>query len=301
MTPAWIMMYHRICPLRAETRCYHERGTAVTPARFAAQVAWMAERFEMITLADLSRAERSGRRPYRILTFDDGYRDVLEHAVPVCERYGIPISVFPVAEPVAGGEAVWVDRYYDILHRARRRGDVQARELGVERWPGPVPGLDGDARWWVRGPLKEHLHALAPASRVERLRELADILESDWRPSLCADLYMTREQLATLVAGGHEIGGHGFSHSRLTELDDSALAHELDRSRALLDELGMTGPLAFCYPDGRHDQRVRWAAANAGFSLACTVESGPVTTASDPMAMPRWLIRDTVPEELPHG
>ena len=313
VSAAWIMMYHRICEPGPDTACYHERGTAVTPARFATQIEWLAERCEMVALRELWRRVtepgRSAGRPLCALTFDDGYRDVLERAAPICRRYAAPMCIYPVTDPVNESRPIWVDRYYDLIHRARRRSGLRARELVFSMvQDDEVPGLDDDLRWWVRGPIKEHLHELGPEQREHALRRLAGILDAEWRGSLVDALYMSRDELLVLAgvrAGAsrdtaNEFGGHGGSHSRLTGLSDSDLQRELERSHELLDALGVREDRSFCYPDGHHDLRVRTAVARAGFSFACTVERGLVIESTEPMTLPRCLVRDTSPEQWSH-
>jgi peptidoglycan/xylan/chitin deacetylase (PgdA/CDA1 family) len=66
----------------------------VCPDRFAGQMAYLAQRRQVIPLdALLSPAPRSG--PPRVaITFDDAYCSVLEHAVPVLRAHGFPATFF---------------------------------------------------------------------------------------------------------------------------------------------------------------------------------------------------------------
>jgi peptidoglycan/xylan/chitin deacetylase (PgdA/CDA1 family) len=67
------------------------------------------------------------------LTFDDGYRDNLEHAAPVLERMGFPAVVFLVTGRM--GEEATIDRYEGCCAYDRAMDWTEARELekrGVE-------------------------------------------------------------------------------------------------------------------------------------------------------------------------
>jgi len=98
-------------------------------------------------------------------------------------------------------------------------------------------------------------------------------------------------QIRELAAAGIEFGGHTHSHVDLTRLDDAALAAELGQCQAALAELlGAPAP-SFSYPFGLHDLRVARAVAAAGFAQACTTRPGHLTPQTNPLAIPRIMIK----------
>ncbi len=227
--------------------------------------------------------------PRCVVTFDDGYRDAL-----VATRLGVPVTVFAVAAHTGdASEPLWFDRYYDVLHRARRRDGVSLCELSL-KGTARAPSIDEDLRWWVRGPLKEHLQTLHDTERTHALDALAKALDVDGCTT-ASELYLTRSELRELSLAGHVVGGHGETHTRLTQLDDHALSQELLASQALLDEVAPARMRLFCYPDGAHDARVDEAKRRAGFVAACTVETGAFVGTTNTFAIPRMLMRDVLP------
>jgi len=291
---ALILMYHRVCERGPRTACWFARGTAVTPETLARQLALLRERVRFVTLdAALEEVASGGGpdpRPACALTFDDGYHDVLD-AVPS----GLPLTVFAVADVVEGGKTLWFDRYYDILHRARRRSPRPA-DLGLEG-DTCVPPIDADLRWWVRGPEKERLQCLSPDARTAYLDRLERDLDA--APARDDARYLSRDDLRELVRAGHRVGGHGRTHSRLTALPDPEIEAEFAASRALVDSAGPQPVRLFSYPDGATDQRVARAAAAHGFTAACGVQDGVLSPGFDPLFIPRRLMReDRSPEAL---
>ncbi len=85
-----ILMYHRIDRLAAYDQL------TVRPERFEEQMAYVAQHCRVISLAEAVRELAAGpvTRPGVVLTFDDGYRDNLLHALPVLRRYGLPATIF---------------------------------------------------------------------------------------------------------------------------------------------------------------------------------------------------------------
>ncbi len=102
MTRAWtrqrpgirVLMYHRV----TRTRAYDQ--LAVSPERFEEQMAYLAARCRLLTLAQAVR-ELKRESPIAAgvaVTFDDGYLDNLTEALPILQRYRIPATLFVTAE-----------------------------------------------------------------------------------------------------------------------------------------------------------------------------------------------------------
>lgn len=281
-------MYHRVCPRTPETACYFARGTAVEPAVFAAQMRWLAARHPVVPpYAALAS-------PGVMLTFDDGYRDVIEHVAPTCAALGLPVAVFPIAGHLGGDPLCWVDAWYDLLHRARRR--AAPGRLPLVSPDDTPPPIDADLRWWVRGPIKERLHALDPAARARALTALAEALDVPPAPAR-SSLYCTRAELTALRRAGHTLGGHGVRHHRLSRCAPAERDAELRGAMRLLDALEAPAPRVFCYPDGDHDAETVEATARAGFEIAFTVQPGVIEPDADPLRWPRHIVRNHPPTD----
>lgn len=84
----------------------------ISRADFAAQIDWMAKRFEFLSLAELQRrvASRESFRPAVAITFDDGYRENLDFALPLLIERSIPVAYFVTAGNVLSGEPFPHDR-----------------------------------------------------------------------------------------------------------------------------------------------------------------------------------------------
>lgn len=98
-----ILMYHAIADVPQDP---HQ--LAVTPARFAEQMAWLARRgLRGVGVGDLFDAMRAGRQRRLVgITFDDGYTSVLDAALPVLQRHGFGATVF-VISGLLGGTNEW--------------------------------------------------------------------------------------------------------------------------------------------------------------------------------------------------
>jgi peptidoglycan/xylan/chitin deacetylase (PgdA/CDA1 family) len=93
--------------------------------------------------------------------------------------------------------------------------------------------------------------------------------------------------LKELAAHGVEVGCHSRSHRPMASLSDSELAAETKGAADSIAALGLPRPRFFAYPHGQHDQRVRSAVRDAGFTAAFGLLSRRAGLESDHFAVPR--------------
>jgi peptidoglycan/xylan/chitin deacetylase (PgdA/CDA1 family) len=98
-----VLMYHSVSPYTHDPYL-----VTVSPPRFAQQMRWLARRgLRGVSVAELLAArERGEGRNLAALTFDDGYADFTEHALPVLASHGFTATVFVLAGRL-GGDNAW--------------------------------------------------------------------------------------------------------------------------------------------------------------------------------------------------
>lgn len=95
IAPVAVLFYHRI----ADT---HPNGWTLSTRRFRRQLDWLADRFEFVSLAEGQRrlAEGANPRPAVAITFDDGYGDNCDAAIPLLLERRIPFTYFVTTDVV---------------------------------------------------------------------------------------------------------------------------------------------------------------------------------------------------------
>lgn len=102
-----ILMYHRVGDSLSGSDPYN---LCVSTAEFERQMRWLRDRgYRSITFEELAlmtaRANRPMGKPV-IITFDDGYRDVYDHAFPILLRHQLTATFFIVSKSI-GGMNIW--------------------------------------------------------------------------------------------------------------------------------------------------------------------------------------------------
>ncbi|HEY8535158.1 MAG TPA: polysaccharide deacetylase family protein [Vicinamibacterales bacterium] len=234
---------------------------------------WLGRRYRFISLDELGQRLSSGRpfrRPVVAITFDDGYRDVYEHALPVLRARGIPAAIFIATDFVAHGAPLTHDRLYLLLGLAlgaERVHPLLRDALAPDPLVMPVRPADRKAA-------AAHLTAVL-LGRLNRasLDRLVAALEQELGvsgevTSIAAPL--TWPMLREMQRGGFTVGCHTHTHAVLpTESAQQALL-EVRRSREIIEAALGTRVEHFAYPDGQFNRYVVDAVCEAGIRYAYT-------------------------------
>jgi len=102
-----ILMYHQVTPRPHPSL----RKYAVTPRAFGAQMSWLTLAGYVPTTLDKLLAYRSGHCPLPsrpiVITFDDGFQDCFEHAVPILQARGFT-AIFYLVAGLVGKTSRWL-------------------------------------------------------------------------------------------------------------------------------------------------------------------------------------------------
>jgi peptidoglycan/xylan/chitin deacetylase (PgdA/CDA1 family) len=262
----------------------------VTPQHFAEQLQVLSQIARVISLRELVGSLQEAHVPKRavVLTFDDGYTDLLHHAKPLLEHHQTPVTVF-VTTGSPGCEFWWDELERLSLSSTKMPADLSL-QVGTDSY---ASGRSLSAsRQRVVESLYQELLALAPREREKALLHLRAQLElgSEDPPARRA---LTPEELIELAAGGLvEIGAHTVTHPVLASLPISAQRREIQDSKLHLEMLLGRPVTSFAYPNGSSSQATRALVRESGFDCACASHNDIVWRACDPFHLPRFWIRD---------
>jgi peptidoglycan/xylan/chitin deacetylase (PgdA/CDA1 family) len=270
-----ILMFHHVRPWRPRAFAPN-RLLEITPAYLDHALGLVrAMGFDLIALDEASDRlrMRPGQKPFAVLTFDDGYRDNAEHALPILKRHGAPWTLFVTADYAGGeGRLWWIELEEAIARLDRIALAISDRPLDLPtRTPREKQAAFETIYWRLRAGPEERLRAV-----IAKLADQAGIDAAGLVRSLCLDW----SELRTLAREpGVVIGAHTLSHPMLAKHDRAAAWREIAGSRdAIVAKLGQA-PRHFAYPvgdptsAGPRDFRL---AAEAGFETAVTTRPGHV-------------------------
>ncbi len=251
-----VLMYHAC----EQTESDYTRGLSIntTPARFAAQLDFLLKHYRVVPLETLGGSDQPDCAA--VITFDDGFRSVYEHAWPLLRHRNLQATCYLVTDRIDDPSAIWINELNWFLrrHRAATR-DLVSRKLGIGRY-GSMPLF-----------LREILDRYDPVALAEILSELRASLAPGGGPGGTDRLYLGRQEIEEMSRDVFTFGNHTGSHAVLSRLDEAACREEIRRAQAVLDGLPRAID-SLAYPFGRFDETVLSIARELGYTTLMEVE-----------------------------
>jgi peptidoglycan/xylan/chitin deacetylase (PgdA/CDA1 family) len=269
-----ILTYHRVDEPERSPELYPGLIGA-TPAQFDEQMRFLSSVHRPLSLLELL-AIRRGEAPLPpravMVTFDDGYRSVAEHAWPIMQRHGVPLTLFvPTAYPGDPTKAFWWDRLWRALGTEDAVVSTPLGDLPVRT---PAERLSTYRR--LRGHLKSLPH--------ERAMAIVDDLSGGSGAEATGASVLDWDELRRLAGDGVAIGSHSRAHPLLDKVTHAEASAEIRESLGDLErEIGPT-PRAFAYPGGGMNSGVATVLEEEGIELAFLASRG-----LNDLSRPDWL------------
>ncbi|MCC7440243.1 MAG: polysaccharide deacetylase family protein [Bdellovibrionales bacterium] len=115
------LMYHRVRAAGSARPAFDPNGIlAVDASAFDRQMRTLAEDWRPIGLDEAVRGLKEGTLPRRavVVTFDDGYRDNFDVALPILEKHSVPATIYLSSGFMDRTAAPWWEELGWILSRA---------------------------------------------------------------------------------------------------------------------------------------------------------------------------------------
>lgn len=235
-----VVMFHRVLSPKDPRALGANPTYTVMADEFAACLTFFARWYSVVDLTAVQQAAKGGALPPcpLLITFDDGWQDNAAYALPALAERGMPAVLFVATGYVGATSGFWQECVFDAAKRAGA-SDVEA-----------------DARV-----------AAAAGLSADHRAALLECLPDPGLPRQMADA----EELTRLEAAGVAIGGHGHSHTPLTDVPDAGAELAICRSELAAAGWGRDTP-ALSFPHGRATPELVRLAWEKGFGLCFTSE-----------------------------
>lgn len=272
----FVVGYHRVVEDFAASAKDSTPAMLVSRKMLARHLDWIGRRFRFISLDELGarlKNQEPFHEPVVAVTFDDGYRDVYDHAFPLLKQKGIPAAVFVVTGLMGTSTLQIHDMLYLLLARAFSLNGRRPPELeGLLRRLGALLPDIAAADGRLTDPIAVSSAALRTLPQ-SGIRQLIEALQAyiNIEPTIReTHRQLTWEMISEMHRAGIVIGSHTVTHAALPNEESAKVREELAVSRRELEtRLGAT-IRHVAYPDGRFNAATVRAAADSGYCFGYT-------------------------------
>ncbi|QDL37525.1 polysaccharide deacetylase family protein [Rhodoferax sediminis] len=273
------LIFHRVLP--APDPLFPDEMDA---RRFAEVCGWLKSWFNVLPLDQAVIRLKAGTLPVRAacITFDDGYADNFEVAMPILQRHGLTATFF-IATGFLNGGRMWNDTIIETVRNGTSPLlDFSSLNLGRH----PVTTL-ADKRAAIAA-LIDQVKYQPLAQRISVTEQIARLAQVQ----LPQDLMMTSLQVKAMHQAGMQIGAHTVSHPILARLSEDQARQEISDSQIFLERLLGERVGLFAYPNGKPGEDYSLQAVEVvrslGFDAAFSTQWGASRQGDDPLQIRRF-------------
>lgn len=238
-------------------------------AEFEKIIVYLAKNFSIVPLSELMRLKQTGTVPDQktlALTFDDGYLNNFENALPILKKHQVPATFYVIS---AGLQDDTFMAWPDALDLYLRYNHQQHIQLNQHTFLAPDFKTANDEL-----ALAEYLKTLG----ADTPQQVDDWIKN--KPELHKKRKEHAEllQLVTATQLKHyanepllEIGSHSHSHLCMAYISEAAAIEEFTRSKALLEACIEKPVQTFAFPDGSYQPQSIDLALKCGYTTICAV------------------------------
>ncbi|GHU08821.1 polysaccharide deacetylase [Betaproteobacteria bacterium] len=252
--------------------------------RFDMLMRWVAQWFNVLPLDQAVASLRAGTLPSRAvaITFDDGYANGHQLALPILQRYQLSATFFVATANLDGG-LMWNDMLIEAVRHAPGSWlDTGVEEIGVVR----VGTLDEKRA--LMTPLLQTVALLPLPERSEIVKRLV----AASGVVLPQEMMLNATQVRAIYAAGMVIGAHTVNHPCLRACADDEAELEISEGRARLEAIIDDQVKLFAYPYGKpgkdYDARHVAMVEKLGFEAAFSTSWGSNLASADSYQLLRF-------------
>ncbi|WP_415230094.1 polysaccharide deacetylase family protein [Psychromonas sp.] len=215
-----------------------------------------------------------------LITFDDGYRNNIDYALPICELFGIKPVLFVVTGHIDSGLPFWFDRLDYALQQ-------NMGELISFEYQGTAYKFNATSRQALKASYQKFRddckNIFTDEIEMNQLfNALSEMLEQRSGMALrdiCADddwsAIVSWSQLRNAVEQDRlDIGSHTVDHWRVDNLSKEQMLSQLQQSKSRIEKKLPIKCHCFCYPNGNYNDLAISLLKKTGYSAAFSTDVG---------------------------
>ncbi len=256
-------LFHRVNPERDPL------WDPMDPGLFEQCIRYITRNYRVVSLEDFVL---SGEKPVpgkmASILFDDGYKDNIEYALPILDKYKCPASFYVVTNCIDKNIPTWT-HILEYLFQCTKKKELHIDTSDFPpylqncKWAGSREKLN-----YVKK-VKPFLKTLTYEKRQVILKQIHACFDDVELPGIM----MNWKDLQELHRAGYNIGSHTHTHAMLGTIENiEVIKSELSISAARLKEELGSFPKTISYPIGSYNETTIRLSREAGYEMGLAVK-----------------------------
>ena len=256
-------LFHRVNPARDKL------WDPMDPVLFEKCIKYISQNYEVVLLEELIISNNiHPQKKYATIMFDDGYKDNIEFAAPILEKFKCKASFYVVTDCIDNNIPTWT-HILEHLFQFTKKTEILIdfvclpAELKITHLKTPEAKI-------------EYIKKLKPVIKNLSHTDRASILDrivKTYSDVALPKLMMNWTDIQKLRRNGHYIGSHTSSHCMLGTMDNKQeIKDELLNSGKKIEEKLGYFPISVSYPVGSFNDQTIQIAKETGYKIGLAVK-----------------------------
>lgn len=253
-------LFHRVSP------CRDVLWDPVDVKLFDKCISYIKKNFTIITVEDVLNPLEN--KKYATISFDDGYKDNIEYALPILEKYKVKASFYIVTDCIDYNIPTWT-YCLDFLFLNTQQKVLKLDFSFIDSSLKNALFESAEQRISFAKKIKPALKKLQSKQRTQIINVIKDTFYDVQVP----EMMMNWDDIKHLKSLGHHIGSHTVSHNMLGTMSNlNEVTYELEKSRSKIFEMLGHYPYTISYPIGSYNQNTIDISKNLGYKIGLAVK-----------------------------
>jgi peptidoglycan/xylan/chitin deacetylase (PgdA/CDA1 family) len=257
-------LFHRV------SNVYSNWAPSLSEKMFEKCIRYISRNHTVFTVEDLllNNEFKDNEKKIACISFDDGFKDNIEIAAPILQKYNIKASFYITTDSIDKGIPTWthiLPFLFETTNKTKLRlqSDTLPESLKEQSF-----GSASDRILFGKALYNAIFHI--PFEETRKIMEqVGDQFDDTQLPE---NLMMNWNDILHLINQGHRIGSHTSSHPILTRFQDKRnLKSELIDSKEKIESKCNISVNSISYPNGAYNEEIKRLARDCGYTLGLAV------------------------------
>lgn len=232
----------------------------INPKLFNELLVYLKKYYEIITFKDISEVMKFNKKPLLILSFDDGYYDFYEYALPILQKHKISANHNIVNECASFNKIIWTQRLNFLFNQSMKN----KIDLEFE-----IDDIKYNLSYFNYNWLKFNLTIFKMLLSFDKFKRenIIGTLENNLSIK-ASDRMMNWEEVKECSNNNIEIGSHTFSHDVVSTIkNNEELLKEIKISKIEIEQRINKPIQVLALPNGQGDSTLDKIVEEAGYDF----------------------------------